>query len=388
MKKLLFISIVSLLLTSCGGDKKNSVEDVLASNDVEAIQKKRDELTTQQQAIHTELKLLDQKLADLNPEKNVPLITAFTAKAEKFDHFLELQGSVETKQNVVINAEIGGILKQIYVKEGQKVSKGQLLARIDDGGMSQQLAQMQIQAELAKTTFERQKRLWDQKIGSEIQYLQTKSNYEGQQSVVNQMKSQLSKSTVTAPFSGIIDNIITEQGSVVSPGQTPILRIVSLSDMYIKADVPESYIADVVEGKKVEVTFPVLGKTVETKIRQTGNYINPDNRTFNVEIEVPNKEKMIKPNLTARLKINDYTNEKALMIPQSIISDNAEGNQYIYILDSIKGQKAVAKQTIIKTGKMQGDVIEVLEGLNDGDQIIEEGARSVKDGQTVKIITY
>jgi len=388
MKKLVYISLLSILLTSCGGDKKNSVEDVLTSNDVEAIQKKIDELTTQQQAIHTELKLLDQKLADLNPEKNVPLITAFIAKAEKFDHFLELQGSVETKQNVVINAEISGILQQIYVKEGQKVSKGQLLARIDDGGMSQQLAQMQIQADLAKTTFERQKRLWDQKIGSEIQYLQTKSNYEGQQSVVNQMKSQLSKSTVTAPFSGTIDDIITEQGSVVSPGQTPILRIVNLSDMYIKADVPESYIADVVEGKNVEVTFPVLGKTVKTKIRQTGNYINPDNRTFNVEIEVPNKEKMIKPNLTARLKINDYTNSKALMIPQSIISDNAEGNQYIYILDSIEGQKAVAKQTIIKTGKTQGDVIEVLEGLNDGDQIIEEGARSVKDGQTVKIITY
>jgi RND family efflux transporter MFP subunit len=254
--------------------------------------------------------------------------------------------------------------------------------------MSQQLTQLQIQAALAKTTFERQQRLWDQKIGSEIQYLQAKSTYEGQQSAVNQMKSQLSKSTVTAPFSGTIDDIITEQGSVVSPGQTPILRIVNLSDMYITTDVPESYIADVVEGKNVEVTFPVLGKTVETKIRQTGSFINPDNRTFNAEIEVPNKEKAIKPNLTARLKINDYTNEKALLIPQSIISENAEGNQYIYILDSIEGQKAVAKQTIIKTGKTQGDVIEVLEGLKDGDAIIEEGARSVKDGQTVKIITY
>jgi len=250
------------------------------------------------------------------------------------------------------------------------------------------LTQMQIQGDLAKTTFERQKRLWDQKIGSEIQYLQAKSSYEGQQSAINQMKSQLSKSTITAPFSGTIDDIITEQGSVVSPGQTPILRIVNLSDMYIKTDVPESYISDVSVGKTVEVTFPVLGKTVETKIRQTGNYINPDNRTFNAEIEVPNKDKNIKPNLTARLRINDYTNEKALMIPQSIITENADGDQYIFVLDSIEGQKAVAKQTIIKTGKTQGDVIEVLEGVKDGDEIIKEGARSVKDGQTVKIITY
>lgn len=388
MKNILYISILSLLLTSCGGDKKKSVEAVLATNDIETIQKKRDELTTQQQEIHAKLKELDHKLAELNPEKNVPLITTFTAKAEKFDHFLELQGSVETKQNVVINAEMGGILQKIYVNEGQKVNKGQLLARIDDGGMSQQLAQLQIQADLAKTTFERQQRLWEQKIGSEIQYLQAKSSYEGQQSAVNQMKSQLSKYTVTAPFSGIVDDIITEQGNVVSPGQTPILRIVNLSDMYIRTDVPESYISDVVEGKSVTVTFPVLGKTVETKIRQTGSFINPDNRTFNAEIEVPNKEKAIKPNLTARLKINDYTNEKALMIPQSIISENAEGDQYIFILDSIDGQKAVAKQTIIQTGKTQGDVIEVLEGLKDGDAIIDEGARSVKDGQTVKIITY
>ncbi len=388
MKKLLYLITISTLLISCGGEKNNTVEEIVATNDVEKIQQKRNELTNKQQEIHDQLKVLDEKLDELNPEKNVPLITAFAAKTEEFNHYLELQGSVETKQNLVINAEMGGILNKVYVKEGDKVSKGQLLAKIDDGGMSQQLAQLQIQADLAKTTFERQKRLWDQKIGSEIQYLQAKSNYEGQVSAVNQMKSQLSKSSITAPFSGIIDDVITEAGSVVSPGQTPILRIVNLNDMYIQTDVPENYISDVTKGKEVKVSFPVLGKTIDTKVRQTGNFINPDNRTFKVEIEVPNKERDIKPNLTARLRINDYTSKNALLIPQSIISENAEGEQYIYLLDSINGQEAVAKQQIIKTGKTQGDVIEVLEGLKDGDQIIDEGARSVKDGQTVKIITY
>ena len=388
MKKLLYLIAISTLLISCGGEKNNTVEEIIASNDVEKIQQKRNELTNKQQEIHDQLKVLDEKLDELNPEKNVPLITAFAAKTEEFNHYLELQGSVETKQNLVINAEMGGILNKVFVKEGDKVSKGQLLAKIDDGGMSQQLAQLQIQADLAKTTFERQKRLWDQKIGSEIQYLQAKSNYEGQVSAVNQMKSQLSKSSITAPFSGIIDDVITEAGSVVSPGQTPILRIVNLNDMYIQTDVPENYISDVTKGKEVKVSFPVLGKTIDTKVRQTGNFINPDNRTFKVEIEVPNKERDIKPNLTARLRINDYTSKNALLIPQSIISENAEGEQYIYLLDSINGQEAVAKQQIIKTGKTQGDVIEVLEGLKDGDQIIDEGARSVKDGQTVKIITY
>jgi len=388
MKNAIIILFSALLLASCGGDS-NSLESVLASNDVETIQKKKDELVTQQQEINEKLKQLDEKINDLNPEKNIPLITTFVANDTVFNHYVELQGSVETKQNLVVTAEMGGILQRVYVKEGDKVSKGQLLAKVDDGGMSQQLAQMQVQANLAKTTFERQERLWNQKIGSEIQYLQAKSNYEAQLEAINSMKQQLGKSSIRAPFSGTIDDVITEQGSVVSPGQTPVLRIVNLSDMYIQTDVPETYLTDVTKGKDVEVQFPVLGKTISTKIRQTGDFINPDNRTFKVEIDVPNKEKNIKPNLTARLKINDYTNEKAILIPQSIISEDASGDQYVYVLeDKMQDNKATAKRVVITTGKIQGDVIEVLSGLAAGDEIIQEGARSVKEGQTVKVITY
>lgn len=375
-------------MISCGEEKKNSTEAVLESNDTEKIQQKRDELTSQLVTLEEEIKQLDAKLKEINPERNIPLVTSYEVESEKFDHFLELQGSVETKKNVVLNAEMSGVLQRVYVEEGQKVSKGQTLARIDDGGLSQQLAQMQTQLELAKTTFERQKRLWDQQIGSEMQYLQAKSNYEGQVNAVNQMKSQVAKSVVTAPFSGVIDDIITEQGNVVNPGQTPILRIVNLDDMYIKTDIPEGYISDVTKGKTVEVFFPVLGDTVETKIKQTGSYINPNNRTFDAEIEVPNKEKNIKPNLTARVRINDYTNENAILVPQNIISENAEGQQYLYVLDELEDDHAVAKRVIIETGKSQGDKIEVLKGLKDGDMIIQEGARSVKEGQTVKLINY
>ena len=202
------------------------------------------------------------------------------------------------------------------------------------------------------------------------------------------MKQQLAKATVRAPFSGTIDDIITEQGSVVSPGQTPILRIVSLNDMYISTNVPETYITDVVEGKEVKAFFPVLNKTIDAKVSQTASYINPDNRTFKAEIDVPNKENTIKPNLTARLQINDYTNKNAILIPQSIISENAQGEQYVYVLKEKQENKAVASRVIIETGKTQGDQIEVLSGLENGAELIEEGARSVKDGQTVKIISY
>ena len=195
MKNIFYILSLLLLLAnvSCGEQKKNSTEAILESNDVEKIQQKRDELTNELVEVEAEIKQLDEKLKEINPERNIPLITSYEVKSEEFKHYLELQGSVETKKNVVLNAEMGGVLEKIYVNEGQNVSKGQTLAKIDDGGLSQQLAQMETQLDLAKTTFERQKRLWDQQIGSEIQYLQAKSTYEGQVNAVNQMKSQLCK---------------------------------------------------------------------------------------------------------------------------------------------------------------------------------------------------
>ena len=181
--------------------------------------------------------------------------------------------------------------------------------------------------------------------------------------------------------------MISEQGTVVSPGQSALMRIVSLQEMYIEADVPENYLPNVIRGKNVEVSFPVLRKTANAKIRQVGNYINPNNRSFKIEVAVKNEQGLIKPNLTAKLKINDYTNNEALLIPQSIISENASGEQYAYLITSKNGNnEAEVKKTIIKTGKTQGDLIEILEGLKNGDSIIEEGARSVKDGQKVKIL--
>ena len=386
MKKILILLVTSSFLISCGGDVK-TIDSVIESGNLSELRAKKEEVAAKQHSIATQMKQLDEAISKLDTIKKIPLVTTFGAKIEVFNHYLELQGSVMTKQNVIVYPEMNGLLTSVFVKEGQKVSKGQLLARIDDGGLGQQVAQMQIQADLAKTTFERQERLWNQKIGSEIEYLQAKSNYEGQQKAVGQMQSQLGKTGIRAPFSGIIDDIITEQGTVVAPGQSQILRIINLNDMYIETDVPESYISNITKNKNVLVEFPVLGKTVDAKVRQAGNYINPANRSFKVEIAVPNKDRSIKPNLTAKLKINDYTNDEALLIPQSIISENAEGQQYIYtVVDKNGNNEATAKRVIIETGKTQGDVIEVLKGIEGGAEIILEGARSVKDGQPVKVL--
>jgi RND family efflux transporter MFP subunit len=386
MKYIYSLLFASVVLSSCGSDKNKSVEDIIATDNLELIRKKKSELDLSSQEINSQLKQLEAKIKALDPQTKIPLITTFTVKESVFTHFVELQGSVDTKQNLIIYPEYSGVLTQVYVKEGQKVSKGQILAKIDDGGLSQQLAQIQIQTNLAKTTFERQERLWNQKIGSEIQFLQAKSNFEAQEQAVNQIQQQVSKTVIRAPFSGTIDDVITDQGSVVAPGQSQLFRIVNLKDMFIETEVPERYISNISKGKEVKVNFPVLGKEIDTKVRQAGNFINPANRTFKVEIGIPNKEEEIKPNLTAKLKINDYTNNSAFLIPQSIISENAEGQQYVYTTTDKADNLAKAKRVIIETGRTQGDFIEVLSGISHNEEIIVEGARSVKEGQKVKII--
>ena len=386
MKTTYYTLLLAVLFLSCGGNETSSLEDIIASNDLKTIRQKRTDLDKAKQNIDAQIKQLNAAIEKLDTLKRNPLVTALTIEKQVFNHYLELQGNVKTKQNVLVYPETPGTLEKIFVKEGQYVKKGQVLAKIDDGGLAQQVAQLEATTALAKTTFERQAKLWEQKIGSEIQFLQTKTNYTASKNQLEQLKKQFDKYNLKAPFSGVIDDVIKEQGTVVAPGPgSEVFRIVNLSNMYIEADIPETYIPYISKGKEVEIEFPVLGKTVKSTVRQTGNFINPANRTFKVEIGVPNSEKSIKPNLTAKLKINDYTSDNAILIPQSIISENASGDQYVYLISGMKDSIGIAKQTVVKTGKTQGDFIEILEGISAGDQLIEEGARSIKNGQSVKV---
>ena len=386
MKKFYITIITIVLLSSCGGDKKNSTEAVIESGNLEQLRAKRGELVAQSDALVKELSLIDDAIGKLDENHKLTLITTFAAKDTIFNHYLELQATVQTKENIVLNAEFGGVLQQVYVTEGQKVSKGQTLAKIEDGGLGSQLAQMETQVALAKTTFERQQNLWNQKIGSEIQYLQAKTNYEAQLNAVAQMRSQIAKTVIRAPFSGTIDNVITEKGSVVGPG-TPVMRIVNLSNMYLEAEVPEKNIGSVKKGTDVIVDFPILGETINTKVSQASNYINPENRSFDIQIAIPSKNSQIKPNLSSKIQIKDYSNPKTIIVPLSILSENADGEQYLYIAENVtKDGMASAKKVIVKTGLSQGNYVEIINGIKDGDLVISEGARSVKEGQKVSII--
>jgi membrane fusion protein (multidrug efflux system) len=385
MKKTYLILVTTLLVISCGGDK-NSTPSVIEKGTLEEIRAKRTQLVAQTDVLRKELELIDAAIENKDNNEKLTLITTITAKDTLFSHYVELQATVQTKENIMLSSEFGGILQNIFVKEGQKVAKGQTLGKVDDGGLSSQLAQMETQVALAKTTFERQQNLWNQKIGSEIQFLQAKTNYNAQSKAVDQMKSQLNRTIIKAPFSGTIEEIISERGSVVGPG-TPIMRIVSLGNMYLEAEVPEKNIGTIKKGSDVIVNFPILGKTFNSKVTQSANYINPANRSFIIQIAVPNKSGDIKPNLSSKIQIKDYSNAKAIAVPLSIISENADGKQFLYIAknDDNKGH-AIAKRVIVKVGLSQGELVEIVEGIKDGDLIIKEGARSVKEGQRVLII--
>ena len=385
MKKILFISLMGLIITSCGGDAKTaSVDKAIESKDITKIKTTRAEIQKQYDAIGAELAKLDAALAELDTIKKVALVSTAVVKDTVFTHYIDIQGNVDTRQNLIIYPEFSGVLSQVYVKVGQKVSKGQTLAKIDDGGLSNQLAQMETQAALAKTTFERQKNLWDKKIGSEIQYLQAKTNYEAQMKAVAQMKAQLAKTIVRAPFSGIIDEVITDKGQVVGPGQQ-LMRIVNLSDMYVSANIPESFIGKIKVGAIVDVQVKSIGKTYQGRVRQVGNYINPNNRNFSIEVAVPNTDNLLRPNQVAVLKIEDYKKPNAILVPESIVTENAAGEKIIYTVDTSSKEPKAVKKTIT-IGLTSGSNVEVKSGLNKGETIIIEGARSVQNGDQVEII--
>jgi membrane fusion protein, multidrug efflux system len=386
MKRFTYILSLLLIFSACS-EKEKSTQDLKNDQDLEGLRAKRAEVVHQQQAVNTALQEVDDAIRMIDNNEKFSLVTAFTVVPQNFEHYLEVQGDVATKQNVVLYPEFPGLLKTLHVGVGDAVTKGDVLATIDDNGLAQQLAQLKVQARLAQTTFDRQERLWSEKIGSEMQFLQAKAQYESQQNLVAQVEAQLAKTQIKAPFSGTIDAVFAEAGTVVSAGMNGVFRLVNLDHMYLQAEVPESYLKEVTIGKKVTVYFPILGKEFRTVIREVSRYIKPDNRTFKIEIDLPNAGQQIKPNLTAQIKINDYSSPEALLIPQGILSENAEGQQYVYVAKMDQDRAlTIAERRIVSTGKTQGDDVEILTGINAGDTIIEEGARSVKDQQAVTIL--
>ena len=366
-------------------ENNETFDSILKSNDIEKIKLTRKTIVASQQDLNSKIEQLDNRIEELNENPQLPIVEVVSVTPSKFDHYIQVQGSVKSDQLISIFPEFSGVIKNIYVKSGDDVKKGQSLIKIDDGGLKEQLSQLEIKYELTKTTFERQKRLWEQKIGSEIQFLETKSMFEAQKQAINQLKKQIQKTLIQAPFSGTIDNVIVKLGEVVYPGRSNLMMLLNMDNLYVESNVPEKYISSIKTGNKTILEFPLIGKSVSSTVRQSGNYIHPINRTFKIEIDVKTNDFEVKPNLNSKVKINDYSNEKALMINQNIISVDSNNKEYVYKLYT-KNNKDYVSKTTIETGKNDGKNIEVISGLSQGDLIVSEGIRKLVDNSRVKII--
>jgi RND family efflux transporter MFP subunit len=375
MTKLIFpLLVTTSLLVSCG-DKQNdqTVDQLIAA-------KNNKELQARKATIQADLAKIDAALATLNVRKEEALVSVATLKDTVFNHYLDIQGSVNTKENILIQPEMPGTLIALNVKAGQRVSKGQLLARVDDGGSSQQVASLETQYQLAKTTFERQKNLWNQKIGSEIQYLQAQTQMLSLQRSVAQAKAMLSKTEIRAPFSGTIDEVFVERGQVVAAGAQGLMRIVNLNNMYVSTSIPESYIGKLKVGTQVDVFLTSLNKNYKGKVRQIGNFINPNNRSFGIEVSIPNPENLLRPNQVAKLKVIDYTVKNAIVVPSNVIQEDGKGNQFVFVASNSNGKTAMAKKAMVTTGKSSDNVTEILSGLSANDIIVIEGVNTISEG--------
>ena len=383
MKKFIY-PIFILFIVSCNNDNKKTIEELINEGNLEELQERRSSLIIQKGQINNELKEITQGVSILDTAKSFVLVNTVTTKTETINHFSKFQGIIKTDQNMILYPEFSGRVSKIYVDEGDVVKKGQALAKIDDGGLYNELKLVESQAKLAKTIYERQSKLWNDKIGSEIQYLEAKTNYEIQNNRLKSITESLAKTTITAPFNGTIDEIFIEEGNLVSPPMMPdqgnAFRIINLNELYVESVIPESFIGKIKKGAEVQVEIPVLNKSFNSTIKHSVSSINELSRTFKIEVSVPKNDLDLIPNLNVEVNVLDYTNSQAILVPESIVSEDSDNNKFLFTVLNNK-----AKKTIVETGYTQNGMIEITTGLDVNETVINEGGRIVKDGQNVKI---
>ena len=373
MKRILGISSIALLLglAACGGndDKEKQLEELKAE---------QVKIEEQIAALEAELKA-EGKMAT-NEKKTVP-VTVESLSQDTFRHYLEVQGKVDFDQNVLVSAKVPGVLTSVRVERGDKVSKGQTMATIDAQVLEQSIAELRTRLDLARIAYEKQKNLWDQKIGTEMQYLTAKNNKEALERSLATLQQQRDQYNIKAPISGVVDDVLPNSGESVAPGMG-IIRVVNTQGGKIVAEVSEAYQAKINKGDDAVVFFPDLNKEIETKVDVVGNYINPTSRTFTVELRLKNGNEInLKPNMVAVVRIQDYKNEGTIVLPVNLVQRD-EKTEYVYVAKK-EGDKYVAARKEVKTGMTYKGNVEVLSGLTADDQVITAGYQSVNEGQPV-----
>lgn len=373
MKKILFIPAFIALLASCS---QPSATDKKA--ELIMLKRQHNEITDKILKLEKELALSD--TSAVNNKTKVVSVT--TVQPDTFYHFIEVQAKVEGDQDVVVSAETMGNVTSVLVKPGDKVSKGQILATIDDRIIRESMSEVESQLNLARTMYKRQKNLWDQKIGSEVQYLNAKTTKESLEKRMSAVREQWALTRIKSPINGTVDDARIKEGQTINPG-FPAFRVVNLSELKVKGEIADSYIGSVKNGNEVIIYFPDMNKEIRTKLDYSGQAINPLNRTFNVEIRLDANDGVFHPNQVAVLKIADYTSTNVFILPYESVQKSSDG-EFVYVAQTENG-KTVAKRKIVTSGKIYNGVTEILTGLTEGDQVITTGFQSVVEGDFIKI---
>jgi membrane fusion protein (multidrug efflux system) len=367
--------IVVFSLFACGGSEPQAGDRL-------ALEARRDSLKEAIGALNDELASLETEIAELSDDFSLLNVTAFTTSAGQYMHYFTVQGNVETDLNAMVYPETQGIVKSIMVTEGQQVSKGQALLVLDNALIQRNIDEVETQYRLAKDIYERQARLWDQKIGSEVQFLEAKTNKERLENTISTLKQQLSMSTVRAPFSGMVDKINPRIGEMASPAM-PVLRIISLENMYVSAQVSENYLAVVKPAMPVEVLLS-SGDTITAEVKRVGRFINPENRTFDLTVDLKETAN-VRPNMFCALRVNDLALDSVVVIRSSMVQQDPQNREYVYVLEPNEDHYLVRKQ-LITTGSSYGDFSWISAGLQPGMMLVDKGARRVIEDQAVSLV--
>ncbi len=354
---------------------------------IEKMKQELGELKGQSRELDEKIQNLEKAIENQDPDfssdrSNATLVSAIPVEVRDFEHKIEVRGSVESRKNIMISSEVMGKIESVYAREGQKVKKGDLLMALNSQVTRNKIAELQTSLELAETIYRRRGNLWNRNIGSEIQYLEAKNNKESIERRLSTEYSELAKTRIKAPFNGVLDEIPVREGEMAQPG-IPLVRVVSQDDMYIEADISERYIGRFEPGDSGEVYFPALDLRIISTISALGQVINRDNRTFSVEIKLPRMDIEFKPNLVAVVKLRDYHNPVAKVVPTNIIQQDGRGD-FIYLVEAEEGN-VKAKKNYIELGVSYNKNTEVVAGLTGTETVIFKGVREVSDGVRVQI---
>jgi membrane fusion protein (multidrug efflux system) len=340
-------------------------------------------LKSQEKEIAAKIAVLEKELGKGNSanevDTKVVAVVVSPIQTQTFKHFVEAQGSVLAENTVMVSPQTGGVIVSLPVEAGQNVKKGQLIATLDNTILRESMEEVRHQLALAKTMYEKQKALWDQQIGTEVQFISAKSNKESLEKRLVTLQAQLAMSKVTAPISGTIELVRQKAGEMAAPG-LPIVQIVNLGNLKIVAKISDSYISSVKMGDPITIKFPDIDKEITARISLVSKLVNPLSRTFEIEAKIPNGGDL-KPNQLAVININDTSKPNAVIIDENLVQKTEKGNLVYVAVD--KNGKKVAEARSITLGLSYNGQAEVVTGLKNGDLIITQGYQDLVDGQSI-----